>query len=359
MTPLKPLSAQTVVITGATSGIGLATARLLASRGAKLVLVARNGAALETLAAEIRTKGGKAEPVVADVGDEGALRQAAITADKAFGGFDAWVNNAGVSIFGRIDETPIEDQRRLFDTNYWGMVNGSKIALEHLRGRTGGGVLLNVGSVLGDTPVPVQGVYSASKHAVKGFTNALRMELMTGSPDVTVTLIKPSAIDTPYKEHAKTYAFPAGTNPPPVYATPLVAEAIAYALETRTREITVGFAGRVLAAIGSWFPALAEPLNAHFIPLLMRERVADSTPRQDALHVAGRDLRERAPYDFVRETSLYTQAQLNPKITYAVLAGLGLALVLTLAGRDVVRVQTIKRGARERERAKWKAREAT
>ena len=176
--PLKPLAAQVVVLTGATSGIGLATARKLSAEGAALVLVARNEAALRALADELKAKGRRAEFVVADVGDEGQLRHAAQKADAAFGGFDTWINDAGISIFGTIEDTPLEDQRKLFDTNYWGVVHGSKIAAEHLKARKGGGAIINVGSVLGDFPIPIQGVYSASKHAVKGFTNALRMELM-------------------------------------------------------------------------------------------------------------------------------------------------------------------------------------
>ena len=341
----KPISAQTVVLTGASSGIGLATARLLANRGAKLVLVARNEPALKALAEELKVKGAKVEVVAADVGDETALRQAASVASSRFGGFDAWVNNAGVSIYGRISDTPLEDQRRLWETNYWGVVHGSRIAVEHLRGRTGGGTLINVGSVLSDFPVPVQGVYSASKHAVKGFTNALRMELLADAPAVQVTLIKPSAIDTPYKEHGRNLTGAPVTNPPPVYAAPLVAEAILHALQRPARELTVGFGGRALAWTGQFLPALAQPLFARVVPALTKAKEPAGSGG-DALHAPGRDLRERAPYPFVRETSLWLEAQRRPEVTAAVLAGAALLLWATARSRRALRHHRIRREVR-------------
>ena len=346
-TPLKPLSAQTVVITGATSGVGLATARLLAARGARLVLVARNESALKALAEELRARGGEAEPVTADVADETALRRAAAVAEARFGGLDAWVNNAGVSLYGRLSDTPLEDQRRLFETNYWGAVHGSRIAVEHLRGRPGGGVLVNVGSVLSDFPVPVQGAYSATKHALKGFTNALRMELLTDAPQVTVTLVKPSALDTPYREHARSLLGVGGTNPPPVYAATLAAEAIVHALTRRTRELTVGFGGRALAWMGQAAPALAEPLFARIVPALSRSK--DAPAGAGSLYAHGRDLRERAPYPAVRERSLWLAAQTRPEATAAAAAAALAGLWVLSKARRALHDHAVRRD----ERARW------
>ena len=164
------------------------------------MLAARTQGALHELAEEIRAGGGEAEYVVADVGDPQQVKDIADLAIRKFGGFDTWVNNAGVSIYGKIEDVTVEDHRKLFDTNYWGVVYGSLAAAKHLKGR--GGALINVGSVLSDRAVPIQGTYCASKHAVKGFTDAFRMELEHDGAPISVTLIKPSQ-STAYKQHAK------------------------------------------------------------------------------------------------------------------------------------------------------------
>ncbi|WP_139319871.1 SDR family NAD(P)-dependent oxidoreductase, partial [Serratia marcescens] len=130
---LKPVGEQTIVITGATSGIGLVTARKAARRGAKLVLFARNEAALNTLCEELRQHGDLAVAVAGDVGNLEDLQRAAAKAVETYGGFDTWINNAGVSIFGPASAVPLDDQRKLFDTNYWGVVHGSLVAADHFR----------------------------------------------------------------------------------------------------------------------------------------------------------------------------------------------------------------------------------
>ncbi len=343
---LKPVSAQVLVITGATSGIGLATARAAAERGASLILAARGEPALQTLCEELRARGARADYVAADVADPAQVRAISAKASAVFGGFDTWVNNAGVSIFGRIEDTPLEAQRRLFETNYWGVVHGSLEAVKRLKANKGGGALINVGSVLSDQAIPTQGVYSASKHAVKGFTNALRMELSRQAPDVSVTLIKPSAIDTPYSEHARNYLDGPIKNPPPLYAAPLVAEAILHAAEHPTREITVGGGGRLLAIMGQLAAPVAEPLFAWAIPLLSRDRGEARPQGPDALDRPGRGLRERIPYSGVRETSLYAQAQMKPEVTAATLAGIGAVALLALGLNDHLRVRRIRREVR-------------
>ena len=334
---LKPVSEQVIVITGATSGIGLSTARAAAGRGAKLVLTSRNEEALKAVHADLTTKGASVAYAVADVADHLALQGVADLAIERFGGFDTWVNNAGVSIFGSIAKTPIEDQRRLFETNYWGLVNGSLIAAEHFRTRAGGGAVINVGSVLGDVAMPLQGAYSASKHAVKGFTQALRLEMIGQSAPVSVTLIKPSAVDTPYKDHARNLTGMAVRNPPPVYGASLAAQAILYAAEHRVRELTVGGGGRALAILGAVAPFLAEPLVAWAAPGLTRDGSGRRQALVDNLYAPGQDLRERSFQKAVRESSLYTTAQMRPKttLTLAVIAGLAASLAFRLGRSNV------------------------
>jgi short-subunit dehydrogenase len=327
----KPLGKQVLVITGATSGIGLSTARAAAAKGARLMLAARNEEALRAVHDDLTGKGAQVAYVVADVGVETEVRAIAAAAIAVFGGFDTWVNNAGVSIFGPLCETPTADQRRLFETNYWGVVYGSLTAVDHFKGRDGGGTVINVGSTLGDLPLPLQAANSASKAAVASFTKALRMELMAERAAISMTLVKPSAVDTPYKDHARNLTSTAVRNPPPVYATPLVAEAILYAASHRTRELTVGASGGFMAALNALAPSAAEPLMAWAAPRMEKD-AAGRKASDDNLHHAGSDLRERSFQAGVRETSLYSTAQMRPRATFALALLAGLAVGAALFG---------------------------
>jgi short-subunit dehydrogenase len=329
---LKPLSEQAIVITGATSGIGLATARKAARAGACVFLIARGEKDLARLTEELQATGARVAHAVADVADFDALSEAAEKCGRLFGGFDTWVNNAGISIFGPIREVSLDDQRRLFETNYWGVVNGSLIAADHLRRRPGGGTIVNVGSTLSDAPVPIQGVYSASKHAVKGFTNAFRMELMRDRAPVAVSLVKPSAIDTPYNRHARNITGQAVQNPQPVYATPVVADTILWCATHPIREITVGGGGRIIASFYAALPGLAEPLFARFAPVLMRDKRGEYRPYEDGLWDPADDgLEEEVHYPMVRGFSTLAEIRKHPGVTagiVAVLAGIGLGALL-------------------------------
>lgn len=331
---LKKVSEQVMVITGATSGIGLATARAAAKKGAKLVLIARNEDALRQLADEINNSGGQAIFSASDVADSEAMKRAGEAAIEAFGRFDTWINNAGVSIYGKITETPVEDMQKLFETNFWGVVYGSLVAVGHLK--THGGALINVGSVLSDRAIPIQGVYSASKHAVKGFTDALRVEVETDKHPVSITLIKPSAINTPYTEHAKNYTAYEASVPPPVYAPDLVAEAILYCAEHPTRDFTVGEGGKMISLMGKLAPRLTDLAMELTYPSGQQK----STPNRHYGEDTGfaethSDLRERGNYEgVVLEESIYQRAKLNPLLTGAVLLGGSVALAAWLGSRS-------------------------
>jgi short-subunit dehydrogenase len=322
---LKKLNEQTIVITGASSGIGLVTARMAASRGARLVLAARSEDALRQLTDEIIGSGGDAIYVVADVGREEDVRRIADTAIRHFGGFDTWVNNAGVSVYGKLLEIPTDDMRRLFDTNFWGTVYGSLAAARHLRGR--GGAIINIGSTLSDRAIPIQGIYSASKHAVKGFTNALRMELESDGAPISVTLIKPGAIDTPYPHHAKNYLEAEPTVPPPVYAPEVVAEAVLHCAEHPERDVFAGGSGKAISMTEKYAPRLTDKFMEW---TMARMQKSDEPPRpreQNGLDKASGNLEERGGgHTHVAETSLYTKASLHPVVTTALLLGAGLAI---------------------------------
>lgn len=329
---LKKLSGQVVVITGASSGIGLVTARMAARYGTKLVLNSRNEDALRQVIEEIRTAGGDAIHVSGDVSREEDVRRIANEAIRQFGGFDTWINNAGVSIYGRLTEIPIEDMRRLFDINFWGVIYGSRIAVEHLKTR--GGALINVGSAVSDRAIPLQGIYSASKHAVKGFTDALRMEVEEQGLPVSITLIKPSSIDTPLPEHARNYMPVEPKLPPPVYAPELVAEAVLHAAEHPVRDLFVGSGGKGLSALGQYTPRIADRFMEKSL-FRMQQSSAPSQERAGSLYTAGVDLRERGNNPgMTRETSVYTMASLHPVIAGAMAVGAGLALAAWFGRRD-------------------------
>jgi short-subunit dehydrogenase len=328
---LKPLREQVLVITGASSGIGLTTARLAAQRGARLVLAARSEQALRRLEEEINTAGGEALAVIADVGKEEDVRHIADAAMTRFGGFDTWVNDASVSIYGKLADVPIEEHRRLFETNFWGMVYGSLTAARELRTR--GGALINVGSTVSDRAIPLQGMYSASKHAVKGFTDALRMELEVENAPVSVTLIKPGSINTPFPRHAKNYMEREATLPPPVYAPDVAARTILNCCEHPERDVFVGAGGKMISASGTYAPRMTDRMMERNLFDMQQK---DGPPsRRDSLFAPSEDLAERGDYDgHVMESSVYTKASLHPWITGALMIGAGIAAAAALLGRE-------------------------
>lgn len=257
---LKPLNEQVIVITGASSGIGLATAEAAAEAGAKLVLAARSGDTLAGIVERLDAAGADLIHVTADVADADAVEQIAQVAIARFGGVDTWVNNAGVSMYGRFDEVSVEDARRLFDIDFWGVVHGSLTALRTMRDR--GGAIINVGSEVSDAVVPLQGYYSAAKHAVKGFTDAFRVEVQElYKAPIAVTLIQPTAVDTPYPQHARNYTDKEPKLPTPMIEPEKVAGAILEAAIDPTTEKKVGAMAKLNAMIAKLSPTLAKKLE--------------------------------------------------------------------------------------------------
>jgi short-subunit dehydrogenase len=302
---LKPLKEQVIVITGASSGIGQATAREAARRGARLVLVSRNKQALDSLIEELKERGTDAIAVVADVGVHENHQKIVDAAMTRFGGIETWVNNAGVSIFGKLEEVAIEDQRQLFETNFWGVVYGSLAAASQLR--LTGGAIINVGSEVSDRAIPLQGVYSASKHAVKGYTDALRMELEAENVPVSVTLIKPASVDSGYVKHAKNYMDVEPRLPSPLYSPKAVAEAILYAAEHPIRDVYVGSASKAVSMFGNSMPSVADKVFGRSMIKAQRSS-RPALPRHDALWDAGDMADSQMPSSRrVHQSSLYTE----------------------------------------------------
>jgi len=329
---LKPLREQVIVITGASSGIGLATAQAAAREGARVVLAARNAEALEHASRDIDSAGGEAIYVVADVSKGEDVKKVARVAIARFGGFDTWVNNAGQGIYGKLEEVSEDDNRRLFDINFWSQVHGSLIAVKHLKQR--GGALINVGSLVSENPSPLMGIYVATKHAVKGFTDTLRQELEAENAPVSVTLIMPTAINTPFPQHAKNYMDREPRLPDPVYQPEEVAAAILYAATHPERDVHVGTAARMMSTLNRQMPRAMDWLGEH---VLNRQQVRDEPPRnpEGSLYRSSDGGRVRGDHPGrVKPVSLYNRAERHP-----VLSGL---LLLGMAGAALAVVQGVR-----------------
>lgn len=276
---LKPLHEQVLFITGATSGIGLATVHRAVEQGAKVFMVARNEDELQKIQDEMRHKGYDTAFAVVDVAEIDQIQSAADKCISTFGRIDTFVNNAGISIYSKLMDTSIEEAKRLFDTNFWGVVNGCKVAVSLMR--DSGGVIMNIGSVLSNVALPIQGLYSASKHAVKGYTDALRRELMAEKTPIQVTLILPSAIDTPYPEHAASHiGEPMHT--PPVYAADVVAQAILKCATKPTRELGVGSSSFLFPIMDRFFPRIQDfIMSKGYMENNQRKENSSDRPRKD------------------------------------------------------------------------------
>jgi short-subunit dehydrogenase len=258
---MKSIISDTVaVITGASSGIGRATALRLAGEQGTVVLASRQADALQEVARECRERGGRALAVPTDVTDETQVQNLARQAIEAFGRIDVWLNDAAVTALGRFEAVPVEAFRQVIETNFFGYVHGARAVLPYFR-EQGHGTLINVASVVSRVGGPYATAYAASKAAILGFSDSLRMELRDTS-GIQVCSVLPATIDTPLFQHAANFAGRAVRAMPPVYAPEEVAEAIADLIRHPRREVTVGNAGRMIALRNLAPMALSERLLA-------------------------------------------------------------------------------------------------
>lgn len=330
---LKPVDRQVLVVTGATSGNGLAIVEQAIRRGAAVVAVARNAIALDDLRTRLSASGGRIATVVADVSDPDAVEQVSRTAIATFGGFDSWINNAGVGVYGTLEQVPVADHRRVFDVNYFGMLHGSLVAARHLRGK--GGAIVNIGSILSDRSIVEQGPYCATKHAAQALTDTLRMELERDGAGISVTLVKPGAIDTPFPDHARNFMDRKPQVPPPVYTPDVVADAVLFACAHPRRTIYAGGGGLVSAMLALGAPRLTDRIM-EIVGRPMQQRADDTEipDRRDNLYEPSVDALRGSQDVHARGSSLAVQAQKVPKRAIGMLLiGGAAAMAMTVRAR--------------------------
>lgn len=257
MIQLKPIDEQVVAIVGASSGIGRETALKFAQRGAKVVVSARSESGLKSLVDEIQHLGGEAIAIPADVADFEQVKAIADKTVQTYGRLDTWVHAAATGILAPFEEITPEEFKRVIDVVLMGQVYGAKAALPHLK-REGRGALIHISSMEGRRALPLQSPYSAAKHGLEGFVEALRVELQHEKLPISVTSVKPAVINTPYYNKVRTKLGVKPTGIPPYYNPSLVADAILYVAEHPTRDYIVGDVGRVLDVLQRLSPELVD-----------------------------------------------------------------------------------------------------
>jgi NAD(P)-dependent dehydrogenase (short-subunit alcohol dehydrogenase family) len=258
LTPSRP---DVVVVTGASAGLGRAIARAFAREGAYIALLARGRDGLEAARDEVQALGGKALVIPVDVADADGVEQAAEAAEREFGPIDIWVNNAMVSVFSPVKAMAAEEYKRVTEVTYLGVVYGTLAALRRMLSRDRG-VIVQVGSALAYRGIPLQSAYCAAKHAIQGFTDSLRSELIHDKSNVRVTMVQLPAMNTPQFSWVKS-RLPRKPQPvPPIYQPEIGAEAVHFAAHNERREMYVGYptveaivADKIAPGFADWYLA--------------------------------------------------------------------------------------------------------
>ena len=304
----RPVSEQVVVVTGASSGIGRAAARLFARSGATVFAAARDVHALDSLVTEV---GDRIVPVPTDVTDPASVRALADTAVYQAGRIDTWVNAAAIHEYAWFEETEPAEFAQVLHTNVLGQVHGAYAAIRRLAENDTGGVLIGVSSVEGVRAVPLQAPYVTSKWALRGFYDTIRMEMALRHPKVKVTTVLPASIDTPIFEHARTKLEHLPKPPPPLYAPDVVARAIVHAARRPQRELPVG-GSAVQFMLGQRFaPSVMDWLLSRRFAAVQGQQTDLSNPGTDNLRAPMPGGRERGTVEqsvsSVKERSLFTE----------------------------------------------------
>ncbi len=244
---------QVVVITGATAGVGRATARAFAEEGAYVVLLARDEARLRETEMEVIRRGGTALAISVDVASAADVERAAEQVERTVGPIDVWVNNAMTTIFAPIKEITPDEFKRVTEVTYLGAVYGTMSALKRMRARDDG-VIIQVGSALAYRSIPLQSAYCGAKHALRGFTDSIRSELLHDRSRVRLAMVQLPGVNTPQFEWARTaidrHPQPVG----PVYQPEVAARAVVWAAAHKRREIYVGWPAAAAIMLNKWLP---------------------------------------------------------------------------------------------------------
>lgn len=326
---LKRLSEQVVVVVGASSGIGRATAIKFAKRGARVVVAARGEHGLETLVEEIGQD--RAASFVADVCDPEQMKALADFARKKFGRIDTWVHNAAIYFVAPFESIRPEEFRRVVEVDLLGCANSVMAALPHLR-RNQGSSLICVTSVEGRCAFPWHAAYAAAKHGVVGMLDALRVELLNEQVPISITNVMPATIDTPFFSKGRSKIGVKPGAPGPIYEPDIVADAILHASENPVRDLLVGGSGVFYATARQLMPALADRLMLNAIPQQLSSDELKGEDAADNWYRSVEDYRVHGDYhDKAKSWSLPTFLTMHRKAATVAAIALGVTgLVLGL-----------------------------
>jgi short-subunit dehydrogenase len=325
---------EVVVITGASAGIGRATARLFARQGASIGLLARDEERLEATRREVEALGGRAVAISVDVADPDQVEAAAEQVERELGPIDIWVNDAMATVFAPFDEISPEDFKRVTDVTYHGYVWGTKSALKRMRARNQG-TIVQVGSAMAYRSIPLQTAYCGAKHAIKGFTEAVRTELLHDKSKVHITIVEMPAVNTPQFEWGATTLDKHPRPMAPVFQPEVAAQAVVWAAHAKRREVIVGMSARMAVSGEKLFPGLLDRLLAKtgVSGQMMKESIAPDRPSNLWEPVPG-DYGAHGRFDGeAYQHSPWLWLSMNRRLA-AAMAGAGVAALAVLAGRS-------------------------
>jgi short-subunit dehydrogenase len=291
------VSARTIVVTGASAGVGRATVRAFGERGCNVALLARGADGLSGAAKDVEAAGGRPLAIEVDVVDPTSVDSAAEETERAFGPIDVWVNNAMTSVFGEFADLSVEEFRRVTEVTYLGTVHGTMTALHRMLPRNRG-VVVQVGSALAYRAIPLQSAYCGAKHAVKGFTDSVRCELMHHKSGVRITMVHLPGLNTPQFDVCRTKMPRLARPVPPVFQPEVAADAIVWASEHPRREVHVG-ASTVTAILANKFAAgaLDRYLARTNYEAQQRDEIADPVRPDDLFAPVPGDHGAHGPFD--------------------------------------------------------------